>query len=118
MYYRTQSVIGKGSFGVVYSAINDEGDLIAVKAKKDLNELQEIRRKLEKEIDDLKKQLNEKLFSYEKLNLERASFERENDRERSSFEQMRQKYDNEIPFKTVFNRFGFTIWPRNLLFLL
>jgi hypothetical protein len=38
VYYRTQSVIGKGSFGVVYSAVNNEGDLIAVKAKKNLRE--------------------------------------------------------------------------------
>lgn len=38
VYYRTQSIIGKGSFGVVYSAVNDEGDLVAIKTKKNLRD--------------------------------------------------------------------------------
>ena len=79
-------------FNLEKKALTDEN----IKLKKDYNELNETRKKLQQEIDSLKLELNDKLFNYEKLNLEKSNYENQFNREKEDNEKVRRNYDFEL----------------------
>ena len=79
-------------FNLEKKALTDEN----IKLKKDYNELNETRKKLQQEIDSLKLELNDKLFNYEKLNLEKSNYENQFNREKEDNEKVKRNYDFEL----------------------
>jgi hypothetical protein len=66
------------------------------RARRELNELNEARRRLQEEIDALKLQLNDKSLNYERLNIEKTNYEKQYNREREDREKFKGNYESEM----------------------
>ena len=79
-------------FNVEKKALNDE----ISKCKKELNDLNELKRKLELLVENLKKEITEKNFNYEKLQIEKSNFEEQTKKLGDDYKRIKDQYDNEL----------------------